>query len=1311
MAFGGGGSANYTANFILNTSQAEIAAKQLATSLTRSMGAVDRAAKMAMRSQLTQADKMVRSLTGQAPAAAAKFSGGTMTKSGVMKPFSNVPFDQLSRAQIAALSKTDKFRLKLVQLRSELQMLARSGNVSATGLNKIALQADQLASKTNAVRSSQLKRFSKGLRDMANDLLNTQRQVSNAFAPGSPVAAAAAPPAGGGGFWGRFKNRFGGGGGGQPPTAAGAPHPSHGRSIPPGMERGQMMPIRTREEAKALLYLSSAGQGAMLAMSALSGNITGLAFGLVFLGYGLVKVALLFAALTAAMALSIRFFKTIISQSAKAGAAMEAFGQRMSSFFQDAARSQKDLTKATNFAKTFGLDINDARQVTFELDKMGMATETYMTMIANVSAVTGKNIVQVNEEFLAIQKAKFNDQKGLMEQFTKDLDLGTTRYANSLDMAIAINKRFANAAKDAGNTQLGMIAKIKAAWADFTTNVGSVLEGFFKPILIAVMAFVEGMGAGFDSAKQNGITTGDLAKTTANFAEVIRKITPFLVRLGWVLGKVVYYSMIGLAKVIKIVSDVLIRLWNKIKPVIDVIRTWIPKIKELIDKLVSWYQKHKDLIDSLGKILLGLILFEAATRVLMGTLNAAIGMVAGLFNAIVGLAKLLAETNLGKMIKLGVEGVAAVLKALADIATAIANLAGKTINIGANIAMDALRGLGGLLDDLLNKIKNINNTPVKPQVTAPPPVDIKVNPPKEPPGGWFGKIAPRLMIPTDFIAMGLATALRAAAAHPAVAAAMLIISAIILAGIFPKQTGQITKEAIDWVGAIMVTLVGTFVRMQIRLQTAWILMWRWVFTTALPETVKFVMEFIQGLFGVFEDLLGSVFSGLKDIVEGIITLNFKQALTGAWNVLKAIYWDFPINLFNLMKDSAMQIITEVIPAVGEALLNGLAYIFEPIMDVISKPLNAAWEFAKNWVEQFKEGWFEEKFDAVKSAIRTQLDGIGQDFADLFDATGVKSLATKVASFFTNLGNIVTGAPEMFGKVLGWLSDLDAGFLEVFAPDGVKSLVGLAGGFFNGLATLVGSQLNPFIKVANWLGDLFSSFFDIFDFGGFKSIANMVRNAFNDIINFMGSLTNPFERIFGWLDPIIDKIAEVIDWFNRIPGVSISAPSRGGRGGGGTTSYGGGGGSYNTGSGLNYMMPATIENAWLLFDGSHSKWLVRRSHQQGQDRGTVELITDGTQLPNLSKWALGGRVPGRPGTKVPVLADAGEMFLGHPSLASGSGREARYGGGGDTNVSIYVDVRDSVVDNEAADRIANNTAAKIMRSMSGNRQMTFHRIGG
>lgn len=972
----------------------------------------------------------------------------------------------------------------------------------------------------------------------------------------------------------------------------------HSQPRDPNKVRGQLMPERSREQAKALLYLSSAAQGTMLAMSALQGNIVGVAFGLIFLGYGLVTVAAGFALLAAAYVVTYRFFKMVISQGAKAGAAMEKLGTQMTSYFKDAARAQKNLTQASGLAQNFGIDTETARNVVFDLDKVGMATDTYMTALANASAATGKDIADVTEQFLAIQKAKVKDQANLMEQFSKDFDLGAKRYASSLDLAAALNERFAGAAERNANTQLGMIAKIKAAWTDFTTNVGSVLEGFFKPVLQTMLLFVQAIGAGFAAAKKTGEETGTLQQNMADFASTVRAVTPFLIKLGWILGKVVYHGMILLAKVIKTVADTLIRLWNKIKPVVDTIRGWIPLIKELIDKIISWYQKNKDLIDTLLKILAGVVAFELMTRILMGTLNGAIGLVKGLGDAIVALGKILANTNLGKLIKLGIEGAEAALKTIADIAEAIGKLSGKMLGIGVTAFGDALKGLGGLLDDILNKIKNINNTPIAPRANIP-----------SIPGFGPGML-PHLMIPVDWIATALSQALLLAARHPLVLAALATVAVVIAAGVFPFETGQITKNIIDWTLAILGAIIITFARVHVRLADAFIDLWATALLSGIPRLYELANGFTTRLYEIIVETLKSVGSGFIDIFVGIFTLDFQRAFDGAKTILNALFVNLPTELLALFRDTFMTIITEIIPAVAEAFAKAVKSIFEPIYDLVKEPLSKAWEFVDGWVKEFAAGWIAEKFDTFKNTISASLTGLKDDFKKLFT------------------------------------------------------------------------------------------------FEGSDSLEALVKGTINEIKDFIVRISNPFEPMLGWMDPIINKAKELIGWIQKIPGVGGGGSNSGSEpsSGGGTT-----GSTGNPSQKASTWIKAQIAGMYPL-EGGGIRYKIAMSHWSDFQPQHTVVDMFGGGVPDLSKYALGGVVPGRPGTKVPVLADAGEMFLGHPSLAAGSGRQGRAMGGGQS-VNVYVDLRGSVIDNEAADRVANATAAKLMGRTSGNRQMTFHRVGG
>jgi hypothetical protein len=1225
VAFGGGGSAIYTAQLQIDTRQAQAALSAFGNQMRTSMRRVSQETKQASVGATIGLERLTKNLAGPGLGSQqfrVASAGAKATKTS---------FDNLTASQIASMKGNDKLRVSLIGVTRAFADQKKMGQVTSQTLRTMAADVAMIGrtAKTQADRNmfkgltDDLVAYADAMDAALNDvgrnkaIVNQAKQrvdslkleadqlkMNTAYYKDAQAAmrALAAPAKGAKGFtstaprggilgrMGMTKSTF-------TPVAG----PGGGKDS--DLVRGQMMPERSKAAAKALLNLSSAAQGAMIGVAALDGNIVGLGFSLIFLSYGIVTVAVAFAALTVAMIATERFFKMIITQGAKAGTAMEKLGTQMAGFFKSAAKSQEVLTKASGFAAEFGLDPAAAQQVTYELEKMGMATKTYMTAMANASAATGQDIVAINEQFLAIQKANAADQKGLIEQFSKDFDLSATKYASTLELAIALNERFAGSAEAAANTNAGIIAKIKAAWFDFVTTVGSVLVGFFKPILEAGLAFVQSMLAGFKAARDAGIKTGDLNDRMLEFANTIRMITPYLMRIGWVLGKVVYYGLLIMAKIVKVVADTLIRLWNKIKPVIDTIRALIPYVKEIADKIINWYKANKDLIDGLLTAIALLFAFEGGMRTGMAAADLFAKALGGVWGMLVGLWNMLMNTYVVKFAQTGIEAITSAIRALM---TLIGQLAGKTIQFassGIEGIMSALRGIGGLLDDIAKKaaaikLPGISGEPGTPGAPGTPGTTPAA--PKFPafnfdnwPAMIGGALGPLL-----------AQAITLAMAHPLVLAALAAAALVIGAALFPKETGFVTSRAADWIGAAIVTIIGALATMYLRIIDKFIELQILI----RVELAKLFVNAWLAVFDLLKETVQKVFGGLKDIIVGIITGDWERAVRGALKVLDAIFIDLPKGLLTILKDTWVSALTETVPVIANALWEAFKYVTEPLVDIFKEPFTAIWEWMKNWWAQFSGQWVTEKFDASKRAFKEQLANIKQAFKD------------------------------------------------------------------------------------------------IFDFQGSDSIGRIISGAFEALTNFVNRMPNPFGRFMDLMEDVIEKARRVKDFVNAVlPGNPA--------GGGGSSS---GGGGQQQQQQQAYWVPAQITD-WKFHYGangsiSYGNYAIATSHWSDQGAGVAYVNMPGLQQPDLSKYALGGRVPGRPGQKVPVLAEAGEVFLGAPNLARASGREAAALGGGG-GVNIYLDARGSVMTNDVVDELANQIFAKVGRNLSGNRGMTFHRING
>lgn len=350
-------------------------------------------------------------------------------------------------------------------------------------------------------------------------------------------------------------------------------------------ERGQMMPVRPREQAKALLDLSSAAQGVMLGMSAVQGNIMGVAFSLIFLSYGIVKIVALFAALTAAVMALKKALLDLPLAAAKVAREFEATGQQMASFLRSAEASMKIMAQANALAARFGMEVDDLRKGLFELTKVQQNNDAVVAAFLNAAAATGRSFGEIAAQYSEILRASADQRSRLVQQFAKDMDITVRDYANTAELIDAINKRFTGSADAYAQTTKGMIGRIRGYWNEFMTLVGSVANEIIKPLLELFMSFVQGLVRGFSAALDRGKETGELTKRITDLREAAKQLAPYLERIGYFLGRALYYALILGMQALKKFIDTLRWAIQLIKDFVDTLRG---KNNELKESLINY---------------------------------------------------------------------------------------------------------------------------------------------------------------------------------------------------------------------------------------------------------------------------------------------------------------------------------------------------------------------------------------------------------------------------------------------------------------------------------------------------------------------------------------------------------------------------------------------------------------------------------------------------------------------------------------------------------------------------------------------------
>lgn len=343
----------------------------------------------------------------------------------------------------------------------------------------------------------------------------------------------------------------GGGGGGR---RSGGGHGGHEED---GKERGQLMPLRSKGAAQALLGLSSAAQGAMIGIAALDANLVGLGFSLVFLGYGVVSVALLFAALTIAVGATIRVFKLITTAALAAGKAFETSGQQLANWFRSADLAMQFKAENIQIAKTFGVAIDEVDKLRFSLEQVGLKGPAYVKAALNASGAGLGAPSEIASRFADIAKAPSDQRGDLAARLARDMNVPIKQYASTLELAEAINERFAGSAEAMAQTTEGAIQRMRNTWQEFVIGLGVLLNEYVKPIVDVVQSLFQGLVDGFKAAYKTDAATGQLKRTVDELQAAIRKLMPYLYAIGLVLGRVIYRTAIWAAQGLKILADVM----------------------------------------------------------------------------------------------------------------------------------------------------------------------------------------------------------------------------------------------------------------------------------------------------------------------------------------------------------------------------------------------------------------------------------------------------------------------------------------------------------------------------------------------------------------------------------------------------------------------------------------------------------------------------------------------------------------------------------------------------------------------------------
>jgi len=591
-------------------------------------------------------------------------------------------------AEKRALAEQERIRAKQMQLARERQKQAERELAAALRIYE-QMKRIQPDLVMPAALQGYVRRQQKKTPTYTRLVDEIQRAMSSAEA-----AAASGGGRGGGGVTGPYR-----------PVASSA-EPPRRRGIVPlhGKDRirGQAMPERTQEQARALLKLSSAAQGVMVGMGLAHGSVMNLAFSFIFLSYGIVKLVALFAALTAAVVTLKKLLYDLPKAAQAVGQAFEATGQQMASFLRSAQMAWDVMEQGRIIAENYGVAIDDARQAVFELTKVNQAQAPVIEALLNASAATGRAFSDVARQYADILRASNEQRSNLVQQFAKDMDIAVRDYANTVELITAINERFAGAAEAQAQTTAGMIGRMRAYISSLMTDIGIIVNEAIKPVIAIFAGFFQGMSKGFRSAMEAAKASGKLSKELQEVRAAASALLPKMAELGYVIGRALFGAIMLVVRAIKVFLDVLRAAVNALKWIIDQIRSVAQILKkEGIEPFLDAPPVVTGVVTAIIKALTHLIKYIAddflkLLRSAIDDIAKGLGKLSSVFDDVV--------KGLGKATKGAADDAGKGLKPLATLFDDIVKGLGKGVSKAVTVIDDFFRALmknpKGALDDV-----------------------------------------------------------------------------------------------------------------------------------------------------------------------------------------------------------------------------------------------------------------------------------------------------------------------------------------------------------------------------------------------------------------------------------------------------------------------------------------------------------------------------------------------------------------------------------------------------------------------------------
>jgi DNA-binding phage protein len=740
---------------------------------------------------------------------------------------------------------------------------------------------------------------------------------------------------------------------------------------------------------RGLLHVQSAAAGAMGGMALLNKQFTGLAFTFLFARFNELPMMFTSMALTVVLGGLAKTLSAVARAAVTMGKTFEASGQQMASYLRSAKAAMNVKAEADQLARQTGMAREDLEKTIMYLERYGLNSQTYVSGLMEIASATGEKLSTVSGDFIAILKADGDQQANLVKRFVRDYDLPAKAYTNTLDLMTAANERYKGATKAAADTTAGWWERVKASTSSLIQRVGVLVNETIKPLLQMLQAFFEGAIAGFNEMFAAGMKSGDVTRTITSLREAVQRALPYIMELGRLFGRFLYYSAIYAAKAIKVLIDTILALWQRLKPLLDIVRNILQKIKDLVEWLISWYKRHKELVDVILGAYLAMLLFNTAIEKGPALISALEKSIAGLVKTVLSVPEDFFK-NLDKILG-GPTGKLKEPTPGGGESTAVA------------IIREIIKGfasgaVGGLVVGLMSS-------------------------------GLAGSILGA--IGAALVAVGAAIGSTAAAVAILVTA---IIALIVGALLFPKHAGTVA-------GTLASLFINAIVLLPILMINAWVGFAKWLIgnvTKMLGDIKDIVVSLFEGDIGgafsaawdliktLFDTITLGLFTKVKDWLIDIgkavfgwdILDKFKGALGAVWNFLTGWWGDFSEGFANSFD-------------IGPAI-DGIKSLFDdklvPAAQAVESAFWWAWDRMKSfggWIGDFTGGMFGEIASGIAAGAKKIED------AFWWAADRVKSLYDLIR----NPPNPVGFVGGLWKKATGLVTETFGGTIPSYAAMG------------------------------------------------------------------------------------------------------------------------------------------------------------------------------------------------------------------------------------------------------------------------------------